>query len=166
MVKITVLAAFITMMAQPMLAQAQQDESILVDDYIISQEFVEAEVVRINSANRTLTVKGVKKGDTRQFSVPEGTRITVQGREARLRDLRRGDMVMLVMAPKADEVVVTRVRVPETTASLDARRAEPVAAETLPAVLPKTASAWPLALSIGILAFLVAGTLRIRRRFQ
>jgi LPXTG-motif cell wall-anchored protein len=155
--------AVFLILGQPMLAAAQQDESILADDYIVSQEFVAAEVLRTNTSDRTLTVRGAKKGQTRQFTVPEGTRITVEGRDARLSDLRRGDNVMLVMKRQASEVVVSRVRVPETANSLDSRRTESVVAEAKPAMLPKTASLWPAILVIGILALLGAGLLRVRR---
>lgn len=145
-------------------AMAQSDDSILVDKYIISQEFIEAEVVRVSSQDRTITVRGAKRGQTRRFSVPEDTRITVDGKEARLRDIRRGDMVMLATKRKAEEVVVARIRVPETDKSLEQRRANPVVAESKPAMLPKTASNQPMFLLFGLLALLAATGLRLSRQ--
>jgi len=143
---------------------AQDEDSILVDGYITSQDFVEATVVRVRSNARTLTVKGQKRGETRQFTVPEGTRISVNGRDARLRDIRRGDNVMIAMRPRQDDVVVVQLRVPESDQTLEERRAEPVAAEVMPTTLPKTASPWPSVLVVGMLALFGAGMLRLSAR--
>lgn len=160
----TLVSLTIAILAFPMFALAQQDDSILVDEYIISQEFVEAEVLKVNSQKRTLTVRGANRGQTREFSVPEGTRVTVNGRDARLRDIRRGDNVLLVMAPRAEEVVISRVRVPESPTSVEQRQADPVVAQATPSVLPKTASHWPTVLITGLMAFFGAGMLRAQRR--
>ena len=164
--RFTLLTMIIAIFGLPALAQAQHDDSILVDGYIISQEFIEAEVVRVSPQERKLTVRGEKRGQTRQFTVPEGTRITVRGREARLRDVRRGDMVLLAMKPQTDEIVISRVQIPETPVSLETRRANPIVAQVTPSVLPKTASAWPTVLAAGLLALFGAGALRTLRQYQ
>ncbi len=155
-----VIATFIV----PAAIHAQESDSILVDEYITSQEFVEATVVNVRSKARTLTVRGEKRGQTRQFVVPEGTRISVNGRDARLRDIRRGDNVLVAMRPRQDEVVVAQLRVPETARTLEERRAEPVAEEVMPTTLPKTASPWPSILTVGMLALFGAGLLRLTNR--
>jgi len=151
-----------TVSVAPMLALAQADDSILVDEYIVSQEFIEATVVRVRPHARTITVRGEKRGQTRQFTVPEGTRISVNGRDARLRDIRVGDSVLLAMTPTSDKVVISRLRVPNTPQTLEQRRANPIV-QDLPAQLPKTASPWPSTLAVGLLALLAAGFLRLRR---
>lgn len=160
-------ALFATVAATLLLSaivQAQESDSILDDGYITSQDFVEATVVRVRSNARILTVRGEKRGQTREFSVPEGTRISVNGREARLRDIRRGDNVMIAMRPRQDDVVVVQLRVPESDRTLEERRAEPVAAEVLPTTLPKTASPWPSVLVVGVLALFGASMLRLSSR--
>lgn len=146
------------------MAQAPAEDSILVDDFILSQEVVEAKVVSVKPQARTLTVRGDKRGETREFSVPEGTRITVNGEIARLRDIRRGDRVLLKMVPQRDEVIVSRVQVPEPATSLQERRADEIVAAVVPTTLPKTASSWPAVLLIGVLAMLGAASLRFARR--
>ena len=143
-------------------ALAQTDVSILSDDYIVSQEFVEAKVVRVRTIARTITVRGENKGQTRTFSVPRGTRVSVNGRDARLSDIRPGDSLMLVMQPQASEVVVASIRVPQATTTIEQRRAEPV--EEAPVMLPKTASKLPLVLVIGLFALVGAGMMRLRRK--
>lgn len=160
----------------PSLSFAQQDDSILVDAFITTQEFVEAEVTRVNVGSRTITVRGAAQGQTRTFSVPDDTRISVNGRNARLRDIRRGDEVRLALRPRTNEVVIERIQVPDTSITLETRQATPigqepaaqqsvaVVAEVRPTVLPKTASTLPLALVLGMVALLSASILRIRRR--
>lgn len=143
-------------------ANAQQ-EGISSDEYILSQEFVEAEVVRVYPPARTITVRGTNRGETRQFVIPEGARITIRGRQARLRDIRRGDIVMLAMTPKSERIVVERIRVPVTDKSLDQRRAEPAPAAAMPTALPKTASLLPALFGSGCLALVGAALLRHRR---
>lgn len=156
------LAVFFLALGAPQ-ALAQSDNSLRSDQYILSQEFIEAEVVRVHPPDRKLTVRGANQGHTRTFNIPEGTRITIAGREARLRDLRRGDTVMLAMKPTVEDVVIARVRVPETPKTLEERRAEPVqVAQALPAELPRTASRLPALLLVGALA--VAGAMWLRRR--
>lgn len=142
---------------------AQEGDSILVDEYVTSQDFVEAVVTRVRPQARTITVRGENRGMTRTFSVPDGTRISVNGRDARLRDIRTGDSVRIAMKPRADEVVVATLQVPETTRTLEQRRSEPVAAESTATMLPNTASNQHLFLLFGLIATLVAGSLRLVR---
>ena len=159
------LATMATLIALPLVATAQNDDSILANEYIISQEFVEAEVIKVRPSARTITVRGEKRGQTRQFSVPEGTRITVNGRDARLRDIRKGDAILLAMKPTIEDVAVARIRVPKTDKTLEQRRANPiVAAESTPAMLPKTASNQPAILLFGVFALLAAAGLRASRQ--
>lgn len=168
--RVTLLGLFLFMIAVPAGAQEPANDSILVDEYIVKQNFVEAEIVKVNPRNRTMTVRGERRGATRQFTVPEGARITVQGRQARLRDLRRGDRVLLTMSPTTEPVVVARVQVPETNASLEQRRENPpaeepaVVAEVRPTMLPSTASHWPLILLVGLLSAAGAASLRRLQR--
>lgn len=149
--------------ALTMSANAQQDDSILSDTYITKQEFVEAEVLNVRPIARTITVRGENRGESRQFTIPEGTRITIQGREARLRDIQRGDRVMLAFRPQQEQVVITRMRVPETDQPVEQRRAAPTVVQTTPTVLPKTASTWPEVFAIGLVLLLGAGVLRVMR---
>ncbi len=158
------LVAAAAIFATGAMAQAPADDSILVDDFIITQDVVEAKVVSVKPQARTLTVRGDKRGETREFSVPEGTRITVNGESARLRDIRRGDHVLLKMVPQKDDVIVARVQVPEPATSLQERRADGIVASVTPTMLPKTASSWPAVLLIGVLAMLGAASLRFARR--
>lgn len=155
--------AMIIALGLPALAQAQRDTSILADEYIVTQEFVEAQVLRVNYKERKLTVRGASKGQTRVFSVAEGARISIKGRQASLRDIRRGDTVMVAVKPQATEVVITQVKVPQTNTDLSARLANPVVAEAMPAMLPKTASPWPTILLTGLLALIGAGLMRKAR---
>ena len=149
---------------------AQMDDSILVDDYIISQDFIQAEIIRVNPIERSITVRGEKRGDSRKFYIPEEAMITVRGRQARMRDLRAGDIILLAMKPKAEGVAVVRIKAPEVTETLESRRAAPVAApvvnEVMPRVLPKTASNLPFILLIGIISLLGGGLLLRRRVFK
>ena len=148
----------------PTIALAQDRDSILVDEYIISQEFVEAEVIKVLPGARTITVRGEKRGQTRTFTVPEGTKISVNGRDARLRDIQKGDTVLLAMKPTADKVVVAQLRVPNTTRTLEQRRAEAPVAEAIPAALPKTASNINWAILFGMMSLLAAAAVRVIRR--
>lgn len=155
----------------PTLAVAQQDDSILVDAFITTQEFVDAEVLRISSGDRTVTVRGATRGQTRTFSVPEGARISVNGRDARLRDIRRGDEVRITVRPRTEEVVIEQIRVPNSSISLETRQANPApqqsapaVAEVRPLVLPKTASYLPSVLMTGLFALLAALMIRGYRR--
>lgn len=162
--KKTLVSLTIAIFALPILALAQQDDSILVDKHIISQEVVEAEVLRVNLKKQTLTVRGATRGETREFPVPAGTRITVNGRDAKLRDIRRGDNVLLAMEPQAEEVVIARLQVPKSPTTVEERRATPVVAQATPTMLPKTASNLPAVLLIGFMAIFGAGLLRAKRR--
>ncbi len=147
-------------LAAPSTAFAQAGDSILSDAHIVSQDFVEAEVLFVTPKTRSVTVKGEQRGQTRQFAVPEGVRVTVNGKEARLVDLRRGDNIMIKFAQRADQVVVDRIRVPASPVTLVKRRANPVV-EAQPTVLPSTASLLPAFLLIGLVSF--AGASLIRR---
>ncbi len=161
----SILTVSVIIFAVPSLASAQNDDSILIDEYIITQEYIDAEVIKVSPSARTITVRGDKRGQTRRFSVPEGTRISVNGREARLRDIRKGDSVLLAMKPKAEDVVIAQLRVPKSDKTLEQRRANPiVAAESTPAMLPKTASNQPMILLFGIFALLTAAGLRAARQ--
>lgn len=148
----------------PTIALAQDRDSILVDEYIVSQEFIEAEVIKVLPSSRTITVRGEKRGQTRTFTVPEGTRISVNGREARLRDIRKGDSVLLAMQPTSEKVVVAQLQVPKTARTLEQRRSETPVAEAMPAALPKTASNITWAILLGMLSLLAAAIVRIIRR--
>ena len=175
MLRLLTLAAALACLA-PSLSFAQQGDSILVDAFITTQEYVDAEVTRVNPGSRTITVRGAAQGQTRTFSVPEGTRISVNGRNARLRDIRRGDEVRLAVRPSSNEVVIERIQVPNTGITLETRQATPIGqdpatqqvaaavAEVRPTVLPKTASTLPLVLVLGMVALLSASLLRARRR--
>lgn len=156
------LAAAMAVFSLSTVSFAQVDDSILSDEYITTQEFIEAEVVQVRPVSRTLTVRGEKRGQTRQFTVPVGTRISVNGRDAYLRDIRKGDKVLLAMTPQQEKVVVARLRVPQSDQTLEQRRADPIVAEATPATLPKTASQWPTVLAFGLLALLGASALRLR----
>lgn len=162
--KFPAIAAAVFML--PAVAFAQTDDSILNNEFIISQEFIEGDVVRVKPIARTITVRGEKRGKTRQFTIPEGTRVTVNGRDATLRDIRKGDSILFAMKPVADDVVVARLRVPKTDRTLEQRRANPIVAAATPAMLPKTASVWPAVLALGIFTLFGAGLLRIRRRYS
>ena len=70
---------------------------------------------------------------------------------------------MISMKPRMDEIIISRVKVPQTDISLSERQANPVD-DSLPAALPQTASSWYSLLVTGMLALLVAGALRARRK--
>lgn len=149
---------------RPDAAVAQADDSILSDSYITQQSFVEAEVISVNLAKRTVTVKGEKRGETRKFVVPENTRIRIDGERARLRDLRLGDNIMLTFVNREEQVTVAEIRMPDPDVPLEARREEPqTVAQVLPAMLPKTASFWPIVLIGGVLALFTAAAVRRMR---
>ena len=153
-------ALFLFCIAQSTTALAQTNSGISSDAHIVNQDFVEAEVLFVKPNKRTITVKGEQKGQIREFTVPEGVRVTVNGKEARLRDLRRGDNIMIKFAQSTDKVVVDRIRVPTTPITLVQRRANPVV-EAQPAMLPSTASILPAFLLLGLVS--LAGAALIRR---
>ena len=157
----TTTALFLLCAMQATVAHAQTDDSILSDSHIVRQDFVEAEVIRVKPRERTITVKGEMRGQTRQFTVPEGVRITLNGKEARLQDVRRGDKVMVKFAQNPDQVVVDQIRVPDSAVTLAQRRANPVVAEAQPATLPSTASYLPAILLLGLIS--LGGASLIRR---
>ena len=148
---------------QPTIVIAQMDDSILSDSHIIKQSFVEAEVIRVKSIERTITVKGEKRGETRQFSVPENVRISVNGKQARLRDIRRGDNILVTFAQQSQNVVVDQIRMPDSAVTLEDRRASPIVAQATPAVLPSTASFLPVVLLFGLVSL---GGAAIMRRLR
>ena len=120
----------------------------------------------VNTRNRTLTVLGDQSGQRFTYAVPEGTRLTFGGEDARLRDLRRGDNITLRLKSAGDERQVARVRVPQPATPLTTRRvaAEPVAQTSTPKQLPRTASSLPLFILFGSIALLAAGSLNLSRR--
>ena len=144
----------------PTSVSAQTDDSILSDSHIIQQDFVEAEVIRVKPKARTITVKGEKRGETRQFSVPENVRISVNGREARLRDIRRGDNILVTFAKRSQNVIVDRIRLPDSAVTLAERRANPIIAQATPAVLPSTASFLPAVFLFGLVSLAAAAITR------
>ena len=141
---------------------AQVANSILDDNYVISQDFVAAEILRVSVRNRTITVKGENKGQTRQFTIPENARISFNGNEARLRDLRKGDTIFLAMKPVMSKNEIVQIKVPSSPVTLVERRADPapVMQEVLPVVLPKTASPLPLVILLGLFSLIAGFSLR------
>lgn len=127
-------------------------------------DVIEGEITRIDRAQRTITVRDDRDRQLKRFTIPEGTRVTVKGRTAELRDLRRGDGIVLSFRTTAPGPVVTRLQIPETPVSLEQRRAEPVAVETMPTALPKTAGVWPLVWLFGLAALGAGAGLRRLRK--
>ncbi|MDH3281422.1 MAG: hypothetical protein OEQ18_09870 [Gammaproteobacteria bacterium] len=123
-------------------------------------------VQEFSSSNRTITVLGDQSGQRFTYAVPEGTRLTVAGENARMRDLRRGDSVILRFKSEGEQRQVARARVPQPATPLAARRqaAAPVAQTAAPQQLPRTASTLPLFAIFGAIALLVAGSLNLARR--
>ena len=146
-------------------AFAQVSDSIQDDQYVMSQDFVAAEILRVSTRNRTITVKGEAKGQTRQFTIPKNARITFNGEEARLRDLRKGDIIFVAMKPVMSKNEIVQIKVPSSPVTLVERRADPapVMQEALPVVLPKTGSPLPLVLLLGLISLLAGFTLRAKR---
>ena len=144
---------------------AQVTNSILDDEYVMSQDFVAAEILSVSLRNRTITVKGETKGQTRQFTIPQNARISFNGKDARLRDLRKGDTIFLGMKPVMSKNEIVQIKVPSSPVTLLERRAEPAPTikEVLPMVLPKTASPLPLVLLLGLLSLMAGFTLRAKR---
>ena len=157
----TTTALFLLCAMQATVAHAQTDDSILSDSHIVSKDFVQAEIIRVRPIERTITVRGEKRRQTRQFTVPEGVRISLNGKEASLRDLRRGDNITVKFAQAPDQVVVEQIGVPNSPVTLVQRRANPVVAEAQPAALPSTASYLPATLLLGLIA--LGGASLIRR---
>ena len=127
---------------------------------------VTGKIETVNSSKRTITVLGDQSGKRFTYAVPEGTRLSFGGENARLRDLQRGDNVTLRFKSEGEERQVTRVRIPQPVAPLAARRvaAQPVAQTALPKQLPRTASTLPLFALLGVLSLLAAGSLRLTLR--
>lgn len=144
-------------------AVAQQIDSAPSSTKVISQEFVEADIVQVNRAKRTITVKVEPHGEKRQYKVSEGAKITIKGKEARLRHLRPGDNIRISFAEREETVLVSRIRLPNTDFPLSVRRvaAEPSDRQSTPAMLPKTASVFPAMLILGLLS--IAGAIAARK---
>lgn len=126
-------------------------------------------VERVDYRNRTLTVLGDQSGERFTYAVPQGTRVTVGGENARLGHIDRGDSVILRFNDAAGQRQAARLRVPQTSTPLAQRRDQTppagVAAQQAPrAQLPRTASSLPLLVLFGALAFLGAGSLGLMRR--
>ena len=120
----------------------------------------------VSSSKRTITILGDQSGQRFTYLVPEGTRLTFGGEDARLRDLQRGDNITMRFKSKGEERQVARVRVPQPATPLATRRvaAQPVAQAALPTQLPRTASSLPLLALVGLASLLGAGALRLNRR--
>ena len=120
----------------------------------------------VSSSKRTITILGDQSGQRFTYLVPEGTRLTFGGEDARLRDLQRGDNITMRFKSKGEERQVARVRVPQPATPLATRRvaAQPVAQAALPTQLPRTASSLPLFALLGLASLLGAGALRLNRR--
>lgn len=144
-------------------AVAQQIDSAPSSTKVISQEFVEADIVQVNRAKRTITVKVEPHGEKRQYKVSEGAKITIKGKEARLRHLRPGDNIRISFAEREEKVLVSRIRLPNTDFPLSVRRvaAEPSDRQPTLAMLPKTASVFPAMLILGLLS--IAGAIAARK---
>ena len=128
---------------------------------------VTGRVEGIDFRDRTITVRGDQSGQRFSYAIPQNTRLTVGGEQARLGNLRRGDNVTLRFRTEAQERQVARVRVPQPATPLAQRpiQAPPagVAAQAQPRQLPRTASAMPLLGLLGFLSLISAGTMRILR---
>lgn len=133
---------------------------------------ISGEVAAINFGTRTLTVVGDQTGERFSYSVPQSTRITIEGENARLGNLRRGDPVTLRFRSEGDQREVARVRLPVTTTPLAQRPNQAPAGvaaqtqQTQPRQLPRTAGSLPLLGLFGFLAFASAGALRFARRLR
>lgn len=127
---------------------------------------ITGKIEAVNTRNRTITLLGDQSGQRFTYAVPEGTRLTFGGENARLRDLQRGDSITLRFKSEGEERQVARVRVPQPVTPLASRRAaaQPVAQTTPPRQLPRTASSLPLFALLGGLSLLAAGFLRLARR--
>ncbi|MDH3546584.1 MAG: hypothetical protein OEN22_05765 [Gammaproteobacteria bacterium] len=127
-------------------------------------------VESINYGNRTITVLGDQSGQRFTYAIPEETRVTVGGENARIGHIQRGDNVTLRFKEEAGQRQAARVRVPQPVTPLAARRvqAAPAAvAQTAPRTqLPRTASSLPLFGLLGVLSLFAAGSLRLTRRVR
>ena len=127
---------------------------------------VTGKIQTVNSSKRTITLLGDQSGKRFTYAVPEGTKLTFGGENARLRDLQRGDDITLRFKSEGEERQVARVRIPQPATPLAARRvaAQPVAQTALPKQLPRTASSLPLFALLGVFSLLAAGSLQLTRR--
>jgi len=127
---------------------------------------ISGEVVAVDNGQRTLTVVGDQSGERHSYSIPQGTRISISGENARIRDLQRGDNVTLRFREEGQQRQAARVRVPQTATPLAQRQARASSAAAQPAQprqLPRTASPLPLLGFVGILGLIGSGALRLRR---
>ena len=127
---------------------------------------VTGSVEGINYGNRTVTVRGDQSGERFTYAIPQGTRVTVGGEDARIGHIQRGDSVVLRFKEEAGQRQAARLRVPQPATPLSARRvaAAPVAQTAPPRQLPRTASSLPLFGLLGVIALLAAGSLNLARR--
>lgn len=124
-------------------------------------------VETVGVVSRTLAVRGDQSGDRFTYAVPEGTRFTIGGEDARLGLIQVGDNVTLRFREEGGQRQAARVRVPQPVTPLAQRQAAPAGAvaQTAPRTqLPRTASPLPLFGLLGALSLLAAGSLRIVRR--
>lgn len=127
---------------------------------------ITGKIESVNPSKRTITVLSDQTGERFTYAVPEGTRLTFGGEEARMRDFRRGDQAVLRFNAEDKSGQVARVRVPAPATTLATRRvaAEPVTMAATPGQLPRTASTLPLFALFGVIALLFAGSLSLVRR--
>ena len=124
-------------------------------------------VESINYSNRTVTVLGDQSGQRFTYAIPQGTRITVGGENARIGHIQRGDHVTMRFKEENGQRQAARVRVPQPATPLAARRdqSQAVAQQAATSMqLPRTAGSMPLLVLFGGLSLLAAGTLRLARR--
>lgn len=126
---------------------------------------VTGNIEAVNFGKRTMTVRGDQSGQRFTYVVPQGARLTVGGKGARMQDLRRGDEVILRFKSEGEERQVARAGIPKPVTPLAARRATaaPVATTASARQLPKTASSLPMFVLLGVLSLLAAGSLRLTR---
>lgn len=146
-------------------AQEEGEDEYLGTITFIEQTFEDGKIARVHKDRRSLEIRG-KNGKVREFSVPQSANITIRGKEARFSDLRRGDTLTLMFAPKEKDFVITRVRNPDAVKSIAERRADNNTAVSVN-VLPKTAGLLPMMLLIAMgffVAALAARYFRLGRR--
>jgi LPXTG-motif cell wall-anchored protein len=139
----------------------------------------------------TSVILVLENGKHQQFTIPDGTKFTINGQQTDAFSLRPGMKVSATAVTEVPETVVTRevnltgemptemlnthvallvIMVPyvphkETTEPAPAE-ANPAPAETTPATLPKTGSSLPLIALVGGLFCFLALVLRVRRAFS
>lgn len=131
-------------------------------------------VERADFGNRTLTILGDQSGERFTYAIPQTTRVTIAGQDARFGQLRRGDQVTLRFREDSGQRTAARVRVPQPTTPLAQRENQaPPAGVTAQQTaqqprtqLPRTASPMPLLGLVGLFALTGAAILRVRRRIS